>query len=311
MTHSPPTWETTLDVAGVSVAVTAPEPYAACIRRRLGAVVGQADIEVEVTVSETAPSPPDRPPDQEMEEYASWEQDGVLWIGRDHSSVRIDDRSVRLGGPLDDEFDEDTLDDLLQFGISQALATPDQLLIHGAVVAAGDDALVIVGGSGQGKSTLAAVALVAGWQLLGDDLALVHPHESLVRGVQRPPMVPAEIAESHGLHGHREPTPRGRVQLPVDILQPASSRLVGVVSVAHGDTGGVQLRDGADVHTLDDALAVPPFRSVIRRHLAAGAALVAKPTVLLEHARDPRIRVERGIESLQEAMDLCRSLADQ
>ena len=246
-----------------------------------------------------------------MEEFASWEQDGALWIGRDNSLVRIEDGLVHLGGPLDDEYDEDTLDDLLQFGISQALATPDRLLIHGAVVAIGDDALVIVGGSGQGKSTLAAVALVAGWQLLGDDLALVHPHESLVRGVQRPPMVPADIAESHDLHGQREPTPRGRIRLPVDILEPTSRRLVGVVSVAHGDAGGVQLRDGADIHTLDYALAVPPFRSVIRRHLAAGAALVAKPTVLLEHARDPRIRVDRGIESLREAMDLCRSLAVQ
>jgi hypothetical protein len=305
------TWRTQLDVAGVTVAVAAPQEYANCILGRLGEVPGDGVIDIRVTVGDHPSSSPDRPPDQEMEGFAAWEEDGSLWIGRDQAIVRIENDAVLLGGPLDDEFDEDVLDDLLQFGVAHALATPDRLLIHGAVVASGDDALVVVGRSGRGKSTLAASALIAGWQLLGDDLALVHPRDSSVRAVQRPPMVPADVAEAHDLSGKREAAPRGRIQLPIGVLQPESRRLVGVVSVAHGIDGGVQIRDGADVHTLDDAMAVPPFRSVIRRHLAAGAALVAKPTVVLEHAQDPLRRVDRAIESLAEAMELCRSNAAQ
>ncbi len=300
-------WTVQLDVAGVSVATTAPRPYAPCIRGRLGTVESDAATELTLIVRETAPPPPDRAPDQSIEGFDAWEEEGVLWIGRGCTHARVEGDTVEVGGPLEGDADEDTLDDLLQFSIAQALATPGRIMIHGAVISTADDAVVVVGGSGQGKSTLAAAALVGGWQLLGDDLALVDTGRSLVRAVQRPPMVPADIAERHGLGGQPEAGGRGRVRLPVDVLHAGSRRLVGVVSVAHGDEGGVTISDGADLRTLDAALAVPPFRAVIRRHLAAGAALLASPTVRLEHARDPSRRIEVAIESIRAAIDLCRS----
>jgi hypothetical protein len=213
---------------------------------------------------------------------------------------------VELGGPIDSPEAEDVFDDLLQFGIATAMARPDRLMIHGAVVARDGDALVVVGPSGQGKSTLAAAALLGGWELLGDDLAVVHPEAPLIQGVQRAPMVPAEIAERHRVTGTLETGPRRRVRLPVSVLQSAPRRLIGVVTIEHGDDGGMEPLLGADLRTLDDALAVPPFRAVIRRQLAAAAALVALPTVLLSHARDPGIRVERAQASLDDVFAYCR-----
>ncbi|MEZ5166952.1 MAG: hypothetical protein R2695_10850 [Acidimicrobiales bacterium] len=54
----------------------------------------------------------------------------------------------------------EVLDDLLQFGVAIAAATPDRLVVHGAVVGRDGGALVLVGRSGQGKSTAATAALI-------------------------------------------------------------------------------------------------------------------------------------------------------
>ncbi|MEZ5166953.1 MAG: hypothetical protein R2695_10855 [Acidimicrobiales bacterium] len=128
-----------------------------------------------------------------------------------------------------------------------------------------------------------------------------------MRGIARAPMIPADLAARHGPRGTIEPSGRGRVRLSASVLDPRPHRLVGVVTVEHGEEGDVALRDGSDPGVLDDALAVPPFRWVIRRQLAAAAALVALPIVRLRHAADPLTRLERARVNLDTALELCRS----
>ncbi|MEQ8840149.1 MAG: hypothetical protein RIB98_04145 [Acidimicrobiales bacterium] len=300
--------ESVLDVGGVAVRVVAESRgYADCAAARLGSVPSTATPEVEVWLGGDVPDIPDDSTEQEMDGFLGWESDDGLWIGRPGARAAIDDTSVRVGGPIDAPGPLDLFDDLLQFGISIGIARPDRLMMHAAVVAQGDEALLLVGESGRGKSTLSAAALVGGWDLLGDDLAVIDTRQMMARGVARRPMVPASLATAHGLIGEAEDGPRNRVRLAVDTLAPGARRLVGIVTVDHGVDGHIDALGPGDLSVLDDGYAAPPFRRALRRQLAASAALVALPAVRLAHARDETVRVARAQELLLEALQLCRS----
>lgn len=289
-------------MAGVAVRVTAADPrHVGCATDRLGAVETDDAAEIELTLGPQAPTVDTAAPAQELENWTAREADGVVWIGAETTWARIDGRRVEVGGPVLTPGDVDVFDDLLQFAIAVAVAGPSRLMVHAAVIARGPEALLLVGRSGSGKSTLAAAALLGGWGVMGDDLAIIDTSTMDVRAVSRPPMVPREIAELHGLEGTIAPGERRRLRLPLERLTPGVRRLIGMVAVDHGDAGHLEFLGTGDVEVLDDALAVPPFRGVIRRQLAAGAALVDLPAVALAHSSDLGTRVERANALLEEA----------
>ena len=78
---------------------------------------------------------------------------------------------------------------LFEWGLNWCLATRPlgYLVMHAAVVAKGDDALVLPGFPGAGKSTLcAALTFVAGWRLLSDELAILSPETGMLQPNPRP-----------------------------------------------------------------------------------------------------------------------------
>ncbi len=198
---------------------------------------------------------------------------------------------------------------LMQFGVALAMATPTRLLAHGAALADGNEAVLVVGLSGQGKSTAALAGVTGGLSLLGDDLATVDVSEMTVAGVQRKPVVPADQAAYCGEIG--EPIDglddRRRVRLENVAPTPEPARLIGLVVVGHHDRGGAltELKKG-DLAVLDRALAIPPFPMVLRRHLPAMAALAGLPAAELLHAADPAHRLDRSAELLGQAFTLFR-----
>ncbi len=302
-----------IDAGGITIAAwAADDRYAATVRERLGAVPCDADEpEITLRVGPGVPPLPDGEEAQPLEGYLGWEDGSVIWIADRDMAVRIDGSDVVVGGTMNTRREEDRLDDLLQFGVATAGATPNRVMLHAAAIARGDDALLLVGGSGRGKSTLAGSALVGGWTLLGDDLAVIDASTLSVRAVRRAALIPHEVTEPHGLEGVQEDGKRGRVGLPLETLGVGSRRLVGVISVEHGTDGAATRRDAHDLDVLHTALAVPPFRGVIRRHLAVGAALLSLPAVTLEHAQDPSLRVPRAIELLDDAWELVTAGAAQ
>lgn len=60
------------------------------------------------------------------------------------------------------------------------------LIIHAAVVARGERALILPGEPGAGKSTLCAELVGHGWRLLSDELALLSPESRRLTPVPRP-----------------------------------------------------------------------------------------------------------------------------
>lgn len=78
---------------------------------------------------------------------------------------------------------------LFEWGLNWCLATRPlgYLMMHAAVVARGEDALVLPGFPGAGKSTLcAALTFVEGWRLLSDELAILAPESGLLQPNPRP-----------------------------------------------------------------------------------------------------------------------------
>lgn len=68
-----------------------------------------------------------------------------------------------------------------------ALAAPtDDVLVHAAVAAIGDRAVVLPGRSGAGKTTLVAALALAGWTYLSDEVAALGPGGAIVRPYPRP-----------------------------------------------------------------------------------------------------------------------------
>ncbi|MEZ5247562.1 MAG: hypothetical protein R2707_20910 [Acidimicrobiales bacterium] len=300
--------ESTLDVAGIAVRVRAEDrSYADCALSRLGTEKSDAEPEIDLVLDSRAPEVAAGARRQEMDGFLGWEDDDSLWIGLRDSRAVVRGTAVHVGGAIDGESPLDLFDDLLQFAIAVAVARPDRLMMHAAVVALGDEALLLVGPSGRGKSTLSAAALVGGWDLLGDDLAVIDAGAMSARGVARRPMVPASVATAHGLTGEMEDGPRQRLRLPASTLTTGSRRLVGIVTVDHGTEGHVEDLGRGDLSVLDDGYAAPPFRQALRRQLAASASLVALPAVRLAHARDESTRIARAQDLLLDALGRCRA----
>ena len=75
-----------------------------------------------------------------------------------------------------------------EWGLNWCIATMSHqyLIIHAAVVAKGNNALLLPGSPGAGKSTLCAALIHRGWRLLSDEMALIDPYTCSVTPVPRP-----------------------------------------------------------------------------------------------------------------------------
>lgn len=77
---------------------------------------------------------------------------------------------------------------LFEWGLNWCVASHAHrfLILHGAVLARGDRAVVLPAPPGSGKSTLTAALAYRGWRLLSDELTLIDPQTGFVHGLARP-----------------------------------------------------------------------------------------------------------------------------
>lgn len=74
----------------------------------------------------------------------------------------------------------------MAMSMQMALGQLHYLLLHAAVVERDGQAIILVGGVGAGKSTLAALLSLRGWRLMADEFALIDPGTGLLHPFPRP-----------------------------------------------------------------------------------------------------------------------------
>ncbi|MBF0191256.1 MAG: HprK-related kinase A [Magnetococcales bacterium] len=77
---------------------------------------------------------------------------------------------------------------LFEWGFNYGIArrSNQYLMLHSAVVARGERAVILPGLPGSGKSTLCAALVARGWRLFSDEFALVRPETGLLHPLPRP-----------------------------------------------------------------------------------------------------------------------------
>lgn len=77
---------------------------------------------------------------------------------------------------------------MFEWGLNWCVAAHSHqyLIIHAAVVAKADKAVILPGPPGSGKSTLCAALVLRGWRLLSDELALLDMDSRQLYGMSRP-----------------------------------------------------------------------------------------------------------------------------
>ena len=187
--------------------------------------------------------------------------------------------------------------------LGHVLAGMGLVTLHAAAFLLPNGGTVIaMGPSGAGKSTLAAIALQLGWRILSDDLCVVRGGTSLAAtGIPRAPTVPAEVAS--GLDGEVIPGDgdRGRIQLPVSVLQRGWHPVVALLHIAHSDTVTSVIESRGPRALLTDVLhgqtgSLSPAH--VRSLLPMCAAMARLPGFDLHHGRDTVERAASTAECL-------------
>ena len=296
-------------IGSVPVEVSAESEYARLVSGRFGVSIStnNTDPEVRLEVSSATSEVPDRDPDY-ADAVRTWSEPGRFVLAAGSATAVVESDVISVGGPLDSENDEIAIDCLLQSALAIRLSDRDRLLAHGAAVARDSSGILIVGGSGRGKSTAAAAAMFGGWRLLADDLVVVDLAGPRITGVLRPPMLMPSLVEGTEFAGGADSVVgdrRQRLRLPASVLDDRTYELEAVVVVDHGDArGGLDPLISGSLDIVQGALAVDPAPAVVRKMLPGLARLAALPTFRLSHAREESERLDRALEMLDEVYGL-------
>lgn len=195
---------------------------------------------------------------------------------------------------------------LLFSGLSWWLQQRGQTLLHAAMIARNAEAAVILGDSGRGKSTAALAAMLDGWDVCADDLVIVDTIGGVARawGIPKQPTIENSIARRIGLSSHPLiGDERGRVALSARGLSSGWRTVRLVVVVGHHEAEGAlrPLDHAAALGAIGSASLESGSVDALRRQWRTLAALAGVGAVMVLHAADSDVRLERAAELLAEA----------
>jgi hypothetical protein len=155
--------------------------------------------------------------------------------------------------------------------VVHTLAFRDIFVLHAGAADAGDGAMLFLGSTGSGKSSLAGLSLARSWRVLGDDMvALTLERDGVtVTGVPRPPAIPAG-ALPEDLRRRSPLDPRGRVHLDPQILDRRRHKLIGSVlpfRAMNGERRAVPVAGTDRLHELVGSFPAATSRSHLARFL--------------------------------------------
>lgn len=324
--------ETHLDVAGLDLVVRAQsEDDLALLTKVLGRRQfdpGRASEPLVLTTAPAGPAVPEREPD-----FAG--PYGDHWYGPEGAHFRhhwgltasVGPNGAVLGGPAEGYRRWVAVRNSMLFVLAHlylrdrgrpgrrrieegAGATP-RYLLHAAAIRldrGGDGparCALVVGESGQGKSTLTYAAIMAGRQVMADDMVVVQPEGDHVvaRGVPRVLTVPSEVLPERAADTEVLPgDDRQRIELEGHVLQPDPARITAVVICGH-DSGPGRLLPAAGADALDllvSAFVLSALPAPLASWFPTAAKLANGPVAELRLACDADRRLRRAAEMLGE-----------
>jgi hypothetical protein len=296
----------TVDAGGLILRVEADtDTDAELVRRVVGAAITDAPPHAVLKIGAEAPTLPSRPPDFAGPYGNHWDDGTTHWFAHDWGlAARVTAGEAVLGGDAAGYRRWVAVRNSMLFVLARLLLAQDRFLLHGAAVRRDERALLVVGESGAGKSSLAYAAHLAGWQVLGDDMVAVEAAGGLhVRGIPRVPTLPGDVAA--GTAGEPLPhDPRRRLELPDFALDRRDAPITGVLICRHDDGAGRLAVTAATeaVEALVPAFVLSALPRPVTRWFPLATRLARGPTFWFGHAADDGTRLVRAGELLGEAL---------
>lgn len=246
---------------------------------------------------------PSRRPDQVVRHVARWQESdhSIVAVAPDVvAEVRADSAVLDPGSG-----GARAVHALLLPVLTLLFAERDQCLVHAAGLLQGGTVTLVLGGSGQGKSSLITAALSAGYSVLSDDLLVLtrDQQQVSVSGVPQPLALPADLvheaAVGRALAGDGRNRRAPARPVPLD---PRWHRLGRVVLVEHSADASGHLRPATGSEVLHRLLASSLEglgRGTARRVFPYAAAVARAPAWHLGHAADPAARVPAAVGRLE------------
>ena len=296
----------TVDIGEVPTILQAgDETRAAVLLRHLGGAPRDARLaRAVVRYTIDGPPCPGRAPDMTIEDIELW-HDGAALRLRHLTGVTgvVTAEEAWIGGETDDP--GPPFHRMLLIVLGHLLAHHQRYVLHAAAMVPDRAAVVVLGETGQGKSTAALAGLHVGWPVLGDDmlvarLAAAGPE---VAGIARPGALPADVSSTFG--GPRlEGDPRGRRELAASAFARGWFPVGAVVQSGHGRAAAGELAEleaRLALYAVISAFAAAVTPRFLREFLALAAALSRGPTFRLGLGADPAVRLEDAARLLARA----------
>jgi len=261
---------------------------------------------------------PSRHPDEEHADLVLWRRRGdeahdLVLAHASGLTVTVAGPDARVGG--DCEWLSVGFRRLFPLALCPILACHDRVLLHAGGVVGPTGALVVLGPTGAGKSTLVLAGHHLGWECLADDLVVLRRSEGArsttapileVAGIPRLLAAPADVVSSAETSVILPDDDRNR-SLVTDIAFASGwFPVAGVLFVGHSSRIEGDLRPMSADEVLPAALG--SFHSsgdvaLLRRALAHLGALARLPAWRLLHGSAPGTRLAAAAAHLRRASD--------
>ena len=300
--------EPIVDVAGVPLRLTASDRPRAEAVAALFRHAERTSTRLRYVLRFTADAPdcPAAPPATIIDEVEVWRPEpDHLWLrSAEGLAAHVSPDGIVVGG------DAPSLARVFRFvgliALTHLLAQEGKQLLHAGAVIADGQAILILGATGTGKSTLVFSALQHGWLALSDDMVAVHRSDGLVHavGLPRPISVPDDVFRSAMPEGRRVPEdPRRRTELPAAALVRGTRPVGAIVVTSHGSLDDATIEPMRGHDTLRVVLGASSSLldpAVFPEVFAVAGALARTPAWSLAHGSDPAARLDSAARQLEE-----------